>query len=356
MQKSSRKVSPSYKFVVIGAGPSGILIMEKLLSTFKGSQNEILWIDPHFKVGDLGRKWPHVPSNTKVKTFIDVLKKFSLYKETFFQDSFSLFKHDPEEICYLKDIVDPLQWITDQLAKRVHLMEDFVESLEYTKGQWYVRLADKQVFLAKNVFLTHGADPITLSQDKDKGIPLEVALHKEQLNLYLNEEDVVGVFGSSHSAVLVLKNLIELNKAKTIYNFYRSPLRYAIYLSTGEILFDNTGLKGVAAEFSKEYLENCKESKIVRINSSQEDITPYIDSCTKIIDAVGFERRKIRISNINIDKYDEKTGIIAKGLFGLGIAFPSHVINHLGELEKNIGIRKFALHLESIFPIWVKSF
>jgi hypothetical protein len=51
----------------------------------------------------------------------------------------------------------------------------------------------------------------------------------------------VGVVGSSHSAILVLKNLYELGNV-SVANFSCSPLIYAIYKDDW-ILYDNTGLK-----------------------------------------------------------------------------------------------------------------
>lgn len=53
----------------------------------------------------------------------------------------------------------------------------------------------------------------------------------------------VGVAGSSHSAVLVLKNPYELGNV-SIVNFSGSPLLYAIYKDDW-ILYDNTGFKGL---------------------------------------------------------------------------------------------------------------
>ena len=55
--------------------------------------------------------------------------------------------------------------------------------------------------------------------------------------------DRVAVVGSSHSAVLVLMNLLEMDDGPKVLNLYRSPLRYAKYRDDGVIILDNTGLK-----------------------------------------------------------------------------------------------------------------
>lgn len=49
--------------------------------------------------------------------------------------------------------------------------------------------------------------------------------------------------GSSHSAILVLMNLLEMNNGPKVLNLYRSPLKYAKFLEDGTVIRDNTGLK-----------------------------------------------------------------------------------------------------------------
>ena len=63
----------------------------------------------------------------------------------------------------------------------------------------------------------------------------------------VSADDVIGVIGSSHSGVLALMNLLQMKNGPRVINFYRSPLRYAIYLEDGRIAYDNTGLKVGAA-------------------------------------------------------------------------------------------------------------
>ena len=61
-----------FQWAVIGAGPAGIAAVGKLIDN--GIRpSEILWIDPYFKVGDLGRYWHNVSSNTKAEFFTQFL-------------------------------------------------------------------------------------------------------------------------------------------------------------------------------------------------------------------------------------------------------------------------------------------
>ncbi len=77
-------------------------------------------------------------------------------------------------------------------------------------------------------------------------------MDKERIHQHCDKEETVAVFGSSHSAMLVLQNLLE-NKIKRVINFYQSALRYAVYLDDW-ILFDDTGLKGPTAEWARLFI------------------------------------------------------------------------------------------------------
>lgn len=345
-----------YKYIIIGAGPSGIIVVDKLLSYYSLSPDEILWVDPYFKVGDFGVKWRNVPSNTRVKDFIKFFEACNLYNEDFFRNTFSLFTLNPYDTCYLKYAIEPLQWMSDTLINKVSSINTFVQSIEKIEDEWKITLSNNEERLAKNIILTQGADPIKLPYSHCTEIPLETALNKDKLIGYCDKHDRIAVFGSSHSAILVLKNLFEIKKCQKILNFYRSPIRYATYLDNDQILFDNTGLKGTAALFARQHIETYRGSQLLRIKSTEENINKYLPQCTKLIYAIGFHPRKINTSGFDISKYDKSTGIISKGLYGLGFAYPSEITNHIDETEKNIGLLKFARHLENIFPLWEEDF
>ena len=115
-----------------------------------------------------------------------------------------------------------------------------------------------------------------------------------------NPLDTVAVFGSSHSAIIIIKTLIEQCNIKKIINFYKSPLRYAVFLDT------------------------------------------------------GFKKRIIHIDGIENLQYNEHSGIIAPGLFGLGIAFPEKKIDRYGSTEYRVGLWKFMDFLNKVLPVWLK--
>ena len=75
-------------------------------------------------------------------------------------------------------------------------------------------------------------------------------------------------------------------------------------------------------------------------------------ACNKAIYPVGFKARHPLIVGVDANHYDPKTGIIAPGLFGTGIAFPRLKTDPLGNQEFNVGLYKFMNDIREILPIW----
>lgn len=161
------------------------------------------------------------------------------------------------------------------------------------------------------------------------------------------------MFGSSHSAILVIKELVTQGVSKII-NFYQSPLRYAIEMGD-YILHDNTGLKGTTAAWAREFMHTLPTEKLLQVVSNAENVEHFLPQCDKAIYAVGFEHRHLPfIEGVSPINYEPHTGIIAPGLFGLGIAFPELEINPLGMEEYRVGLRKFMDYATRMVPIWLQ--
>lgn len=341
----------SYSWAVIGAGPAGIAAVGNLLDLgVLGS--EILWIDPQFTVGDFGSRWKNIPSNTKVELFIKFLYACDAFSYSACDQSFELNHIPAEKTCLLRFMVEPLQWVTTQLLSKVDIKRNFVEGLFFNDDLWHLKLNREHVS-AKNVILAIGAEPKTLAINSCPVIPLQDAMDSESIKNYLRPDDIVAVFGSSHSAVLALKHLVDCS-VKKIINFYRSPLVYAIYTDNG-ILFDDTGLKGGTAVWARENLHESLPLNLLRVESNEDMIQTYLPECTKVVYAVGFERRHISVEKFRDIQYDNQTGMIAPGLFGFGIAFPEAKTNHLGVIEHSVGLWKFMTYLKRVMPVWLQS-
>ncbi|KAH8947723.1 hypothetical protein BDL97_11G057900 [Sphagnum fallax] len=248
----------------------------------------ILWIDPNFEAGRLSN-YLEVPSNTKVKLF-----------------------------------------------------------------QQYVTTSPSlNRFSSKALMPFVGSHPRSLPDTGVEELLLDDVLTPTRIPELVTDDDTVGVIGSSHSAILALKNLHECatTRPKRIINFFQSPLLFAIY-KEGWILYDNTGLKGEAADWAKQELQSGnleKEKKLERIcvkDYSPEEQVKSWQQCTKLVHAVGFDRNPLPKILFNGDElkqisYDPHTGKIADGLYGCGIAFPEKTVDPYGNQEYAVGFWKF---------------
>lgn len=340
-----------FKWAVVGAGPAGIAAIGKLLD-YGVSPQELLWIDPEFNVGDLGTFWQQVSSNTTVQRFIDFLTAAHSFQYTHAPMDFELNHLSVNETCTLRHVVEPLQWISSHLRDKVIAKQEQVLQLDRQHQSWLLT-TNTANYCAKQVILATGSLPMVLNYQMDKTIPLSIALDKTKLTKQFNENATYGVFGSSHSAMIVLRHLVELG-AKKIINFYRSPNCYALDMGNW-ILFDNTGLKGDTAIWAKRFIDGVLPPNLVRYKSTAAATATYIPECDYLIYALGFERRKdILVNGEHTFEYNPHVGIIAPGLFGLGIAYPELWRDPFGQTEYAVGLWKFMVYLERVLPIWLQ--
>lgn len=339
-----------YQWAIVGAGPAGIAATGQLID-HGIPPSDIIWIDPKFQVGDFGLKWQKVSSNTKVdlfNRFFETCRAFDYEKAP----KFTIQTLNSADTCLLNFANQPLQWITENLRKKVTSIESKVIGLKLENRRWILSLPQRTI-LARNVIVAPGAEPHSLNIPSVEEIPLEKALDPSQLTQLCGIDDKIAVFGSSHSAILVLKTLMEDCNVSQVYNFYRSPLSYAVYLDEW-ILFDDTGLKGMAAEWARENLDGQLPQNLRRLISSEENLRTILPLCSKAIYATGFSSRSIPVEGMETLTYNDRSGIIAPGLFGLGIAFPEVYQDRIGILSQRVGLWKFMEYLIRVMPIWLK--
>ncbi|KAN0004205.1 hypothetical protein ACTFIZ_010374 [Dictyostelium cf. discoideum] len=385
--------SKNKKWTVIGGGACGIAVIGKLLDNGI-NVNDLLWIDPEFNGGDIGKKWRTVSSNTTVALFIKFLNACKSFDYENCQIDFNLNHLIPADTCKLSEIADPLQWVTNKLIhdKKVPIIKGLVNQVskineDNNNNNWSLSIKsnndDNKIIniISENVVLTIGAEPLTLplpilneskqqqkqqqqqQQQQQQLITVEQVVNPEELKKVCKKDDIVAVYGSSHTAIIALYNIVAIGSK--IINFYRSPLKYAEYYDDW-ILYDNTGLKGYSAEWAKEHLEKNPTNLIERIQvDNKELVENKLLNCTKVVYAIGFERRDsiniklnenqewINSSNL---KYNQSNGIISNhGLFGIGIAFPQFKPDRVGNLEYNVGLWKFMVYLDQVLPLWLNK-
>ena len=236
--------------------------------------------------------------------------------------------------------------------QKVVTQKSAVHKMSLTKRCWFLQ-ADSQSYQTKNVILALGAVPANLNYPGVDIVPFDIAIDKERLSNYVDKNKTYAVFGSSHSAIIILRYLVDLG-VKKVVNFYRSPCRYAIEMGDW-ILFDNTGLKGQTADWARENIDGVIPANLSRYSITEPNIARFLPGCDKVIYAVGFEKRNnIVIDDYEHTNYNPHVGIIAPGLFGLGIAYPQLKADPYGNFESQVGLWKFMTYLNKVMPVWLK--
>ncbi|MBV8178243.1 MAG: FAD-dependent oxidoreductase [Mycobacterium sp.] len=339
----------AYAWTVVGAGPAGIAAVGRLLDHGIAPE-EIAWVDPAFAAGDLGTKWRPVSSNTQVGFFLSYLNGSSAFRFSA-APPMPLREVDPEDTCALDLVADPLVWITEHLRERVKAFATTATALFMERRHWRIE-TEQQELTSKNVILAVGAVPKKLGYPQLKEIPLEVALDPEKLAEEPLENATIAVFGSSHSSMIALPNLLR-HPVEKVINFYRSALRYAVYLDDW-ILFDDSGLKGHAAVWARENIDGVHPDRLERCWVSDPDFEEKLAACDFAVYTVGFEPRTLPATpQWGRLEYNPNNGILAPGLFGLGIAFPARAADRIGYVEYRVGLKKFLDHLDSVLPLWL---
>jgi len=390
------------QWVVIGAGPSGVSYLTQLLS-LNVKPESILWIDPELNGGAF-RKYRDVPGNTKVKGFMSWALGNPFIK-SLANDASDPLKElksiDLEKTCNLSIVHDVLLKYTDQLKRIVPTKQGKVSRMEYNHSDSYWMLdvtesvvgsksEDKpSIINSTNVCLATGCSPqkhtnLHIGLPNKRVISLENALNLNFLKANIKSGETIAVVGGSHSAFVVMYLLDQLKIPDLkVVNAYRGTVRYAEY-KKDFILYDNTGLKGVVAEWAREILEGQRKPnfKLERIDVDAEEgqLSRAVPHCSSFVYAHGFARcpvpeiiyklpeacgydgkTDIRPNIVPFMDYSNVNGRIIvpctnggcrpiEGLYGFGFAFPEKIITRIGELEHHIGLAKFALCAEK----WLK--
>lgn len=338
-----------YAWTVIGAGPAGIAAVGRLLD-HGVTPERIAWIDPKFEAGDLGGKWRAVPSNTQVALFLDYVNASPSFGfET--APHFELTDLDPHQTCALGVVADPLVWISHRLAEQVRAQRTTATELCLRDRRWTVTTPQGPI-LSDNVILAVGSVAEKLSHPGLDEIPLEVALDPRRLADLSLDGATVAVFGSSHSAMIALPNLLA-RPVKKVVNFYRSPLRYAVYFDDWT-LFDDNGLKGRAACWARQNIDGRYPERLERIWVHDDQFHDQLGRCDRAVYAVGFHRRQLPTTPQwgTLDG-NPRNGILAPGLFGVGIAFPEYATDPFGVGGHRVGLQKFMARLNTVLPLWM---
>lgn len=341
--KSIRNNADS-EWTIIGAGPAGIIVLAVLLDLGTDPKS-IIWVDPEFNVGRIGKYYSSVPGNVKTKQLIEFINSSPTFQEANSPAAEKLYELNLETEYPLQVIVDPLIDITNYLCTQVTCKKGSLCSLNFEKDVWNVGITTSSCFTASHVVLATGSHPKRLDYDCKSEIPLDIALDKSMLTNLVTPKDTVAVVGSGQSAILLLKYLSELSTGRII-NFYRKSLEF-----DGE-----SGLKGMTARWARDVLLKTPPVNLLRLYNTSDSLKAWLPICTKIIYALGFERNELPlIANAHKINFNDKNGIIGPRLFGIGIAFPEKVLDEKGNLVSRIGLMSFMEYAQDILPTWMAT-
>lgn len=340
----------TYDWIVVGAGPAGIITVGVLLD-LGVEPDTILWVDPAFNVGRLGEKYGTIPANTQTKLFVDFINACHTFKQCSSPAIAALYEYDQEKEYALQIIIDPLQDITHYLRTLVHSQEGSLNMLDFADNDWHVGIQGQE-YIGHHVVLATGSHPRSLDYACETEIPLDVALNKDLLAQVVSPTDSIAVVGGAHSAVLVMKFLTELRVAR-ILNFYQKQLTFPVDTGTW-IMNLYEGLKGSAAQWAHDVLEKQWPPNLVRIFNSECSRKAWLPVCNKIVYAIGYDRNQLPCINGSTEiAYDSATGKIGSRLFGIGIAFPEIHTYPNGATTPRIGLNSFMEYAQRVIPQWL---
>ncbi|KXJ92903.1 pyridine nucleotide-disulfide oxidoreductase-domain-containing protein [Microdochium bolleyi] len=426
--------------LVVGAGPAGVAAVGSLLDHLPPSPT-VAWVDPDFKGGRVNRRYREVPGNTRTRLFVDFARSSTALARIASSAPApnpvtALEGLPPDDTCSLAYAGDMVSMLIDGLG--AHPALDRHQG-RVTAARWHQAAREWSVTIddpASNSSITRttpllvyctGASPTLVPlpapssstflpspSSTPRLLELDTALKPSLLAKALvrtatitTEAEAgpitVGVIGASHSAILVLMNLYNLATTSPAHAnlrvrwFSRVPadkgLKYAVYQDAGWILYDNTGLKGRAAQFARENLDTPQVlaaspvGKVVEridcsggadseaaafhqylLGSSNSKVSS--SACDYVVQAVGFTTDTLPtmtlaksetavitpLFNHETGSFSDKTTReVLPGLHGAGIAFPERVVDPEGNVEHAVGFYKFVKFLNRVVPQWVNA-
>ena len=110
----------------------------------------------------------------------------------------------------------------NNLMQKIDYSFDTISDMKIAQGVWNL-YGTREIYMAEKVVLATGSLAKSLNIHNfeiTKEIPLSKALASSKLKNELLKDDNVIVFGSSYSAMIIIRNLLEL-RIEDVANFYR---------------------------------------------------------------------------------------------------------------------------------------
>ena len=335
------------KLCIIGAGASGILLL-LLLHQANINMKDIVIVDPHFDGGALQRSWATVISNTPWIATIEAIQTY-LPSYTIPKWALEIPSDKPTPLAKIAQLLRDLSAPLMSSCKKVKgTVKELHCDSEWSNWKIIVQSAENTIHLQSDrIILAQGAVPKYFDYSVP-AIPLEIALDPRRLQSYIQPNDTVLVFGTSHSGILVMKNLVDCS-ASSVIGIYRGPKPF-LWARDG----DYTGVKLEAATIADDIVDN-KYPSIQLIPF--ENIYTMIQETRKATWAVfsmGFTldtQLKIFVDSTEFStkNYDPHSGKISSvpNAWGFGIAYPSRAPDGV---NYDVGISSFLEYFSKQIP------
>ncbi|KAK4127157.1 hypothetical protein N657DRAFT_641104 [Parathielavia appendiculata] len=216
------------KAIVIGAGPAGIAVVGNLFEALP--RGKIVWIDRAFEGGSVGQFHRELPSYSPAGDYLEYARAIQTFRDISAEAQqpnavTKLRQLEREMTCSLNYAADMLMLMTDGLLKSPRIEPVMGTVARVVRNprirEWTVTLDTPEIgfdpnpvtFTAPIVVYCTGTHPkVTALPLPIDRLTVETALAPSRLKLLLprDEHRRVAVFGSGHTAVLVLRNLFRL--------------------------------------------------------------------------------------------------------------------------------------------------
>eukprot|EP01059_Diplonema_ambulator_P031860 TRINITY_DN5991_c1_g1_i1.p1 TRINITY_DN5991_c1_g1~~TRINITY_DN5991_c1_g1_i1.p1 ORF type:complete len:1001 (+),score=195.61 TRINITY_DN5991_c1_g1_i1:82-3084(+) len=231
------------KWAVIGAGPSGMNGLGRLLDLWKGQEHELMWIDERgFKVGRL-EGYHDVQSMNPCSDFLAFMNDYEYYKAFPLGESKKplMAYEGNKKHCRLGFLSEPLLKATHIIRSRLVSVHGRVTDLhkvhfpnstfakDSTDFIWSLRVGDRDpVWVTDGIVLAIGADhhSVNFTFKPPTEIPFTTALNPGMLRAFINNDTsanhlpkgnkTVAVFGAGPSGVVALHNLALLPEVERV--------------------------------------------------------------------------------------------------------------------------------------------
>ena len=326
-----------FKYGIVGFGISGQLLVCELLKRNIPSK-DIVVLDKTFCGGALATDYASVMSNTQWWKTKKALKEYEPVSTKLLEELDT--KLQENQCTPVSQIANACYKVATAFSRDVEKKTTTVKKIQKTDVGWTIHHSFGIVQVQK-LFLCPGGIPKCLDISMPQ-IPLTIALQKEKLSTIVSNDDIVIVFGTSHSGTICLDHLHTLGVQAIGVHKNSVPFTFA-----DEGAYD--GLKEDSAKIAKEILSGVYTTTSLVSWSEPLQLHKYLKQATKCICATGFQGATDFCQEFST--YDPATAKLAgvPNLYGFGLAYPG--ISILGDKSYvDVSVLSFQEQIQRCLP------